>query len=120
MCVKLWDLRNASNMLCSRSRPIYSAQVTDYMERNLSLLHENDCLTDQFFLDVSPDGKYFSTGGYNRSAHVIDIQATTNTTVNCNFKAERDQPAGKLKVYSKNKKITGPPSSEKVDTKKRV
>ena len=44
MCVKLWDLRSASNMHPSKSRPIYSAQVTDYMERNVSLLHENESL----------------------------------------------------------------------------
>ena len=32
MSVKLWDLRNTSSY---NSKPLYSAQVTDYMERNL-------------------------------------------------------------------------------------
>ena len=46
MCVKLWDLRNASNMIPNKSKPVYSAQVTDYMERNLSVLNENESLED--------------------------------------------------------------------------
>jgi hypothetical protein len=37
MCVKLWDIRANAN---TASKPIYSAQVTDYMERNLSKLYE--------------------------------------------------------------------------------
>ena len=118
MSVKLWDLRNVTNLVPTKSKPIYSAQVTDYMERNLPYLHENENLDDQFFLDVSPDGKYFATGAYNRSGHVMDFNSTTNTTIQCNFGAERDQPAGKLKVYGKNKKFTSP-LSEKIEYKKK-
>ena len=95
LSVKLWDLRQVSNAAennqsPSYTKPIYSAQVTDYMERNLNNLLENDSLDDQFFLDISPDGKHMATGGYNKSGHVLDISATSNTVVNTQFGAERD------------------------------
>ena len=118
MSVKLWDLRSASSY---NSKPLYSAQVTDYMERHLPQLLENENLEDQFFLDVSPDGKHLATGGYNRSGHVMDINTTTNTAIPCVFRAERDSIAGKLKVYGKNKKLMTPqPPEAKVEYKKRV
>jgi len=47
-------------------------------------LSREDALDDEFFLSLSPDGKYFATGGYNRAAHVIDANATTNTSITCN------------------------------------
>lgn len=115
MTVKLWDLR-------SSGKPLYSAQVTDYLERNLASLMDQDCLDDQFFMDVTPDGKHIATGGYNKSAHVIDINATTNTVVPCNFGASRDSTAGKLKVYNKNTKrlVTQSNLETKLDAKKSV
>jgi len=60
-------------------KPIYSAQVTDYMEKNLANLMDSDSLDDQFFVDVSPDGKHMATGAYNKSGHVMDINATSNS-----------------------------------------
>lgn len=66
LSAKLWDLRKASNAQSSGGMivdtnpnpvlPIYSAQVTDYLERNLANQLEQDALDDQFFLSVSPDG----------------------------------------------------------------
>ena len=53
------------------------------MERNLNQLSENDQLEDQFFIHASPDGKHIATGGYNRAGHVMDINATSNQTINC-------------------------------------
>lgn len=70
------------------------------MERNLNMLSENDQLEDQFFIHASPDGKHIATGGYNRAGHVMDINATSNQTINCQFRAERDSAASKLKVYN--------------------
>lgn len=104
LSVKLWDLRATSNNGLG-SKPIYSAQVTDYMECNLTTLMDQDSLEDEFFIDVTPDGKHLATGGYNKSGHVIDINATSNTVVPCIFGAPRDQAAGKLKVYSKAKRL---------------
>lgn len=60
-------------------------------------------MDDEFFLDVSPDGKHMVTGGYNKSAHVIDMNATSNTVVQCKFNEKRGSNAGKLKVYNKQK-----------------
>ena len=115
LSAKLWDTRmgtantSSSNGMivdstCS-AKPIYSAQVTDYLERNLSNQLENDALEDQFTLAISPDGKHFCTGGYNKSGHVIDMTATTNTSIMCKFDQKRDTPVGGLKVYGKNKKL---------------
>lgn len=103
---------------------MFSAPVTDYMERNLSTLLDNDNLDDQFFLDVTPDGKYMATGAYNRCGHIIDANAMTNTVVNTIFGAERDSTAGKLKTYNaKNKRLMNSSSTgieAKIDLKKRV
>ena len=98
LSVKLWDLRSSANY-----KPLFSAQVTDYMEKNLSTLYEQDSLDDEFFLDVSPDGKHMVTGGYNKSAHIIDMSATSNTVVQCKFSEKRGSNAGKLKVYNNQK-----------------
>lgn len=57
LSAKLWDMRmgaNASTSMIvdspSTVKPIYSAQVTDYLERNLANQLEQDALDDQFFL----------------------------------------------------------------------
>lgn len=47
--VKLWDLRMA--------RALYSANVTDGMERNINKLYSAGALDDEFFLTLSSDGK---------------------------------------------------------------
>jgi WD40 repeat protein len=86
LTVKLWDIRKASDTC----QPVYSAQVTDYLERNLVSLMEHECLDDQFFCDVTQDGKHIATGGYNKSAHVLDINTTCNTVIPCTFGAPRD------------------------------
>ena len=54
-------------------KPIYSAQVTDYTERNLVRLYENENLNDSFFASVTSDGKHIATGAYNKSGHVMDL-----------------------------------------------
>ena len=130
LSVKLWDIRGAQSDFESYSsnnitKPIYSAQVTDYMERNLGTLLENDSLDDQFFIDLSPDGKHIATGGYNRSGHVLDINTTTNTVIKTVFGADRDSKAGKLRVYGKAKRLVhvsnhNSGSVSRLDLKKRV
>lgn len=91
---KLWDLRKGANGSNSHgmivdtvdsAAPLYSAQVTDYLSSNLSNLLSNDSLDDQFFLDVSPDGKQIATGAYNRSGHVMDLNCTANSAIACQF-----------------------------------
>jgi len=45
------------------------------------------------------------TGAYNKSAHVIDTAATSNSVVRCKYDATYNSQAGKLKVYNKEKKL---------------
>lgn len=112
LSVKMWDLRAAhasynSSIGSGNRRPVFSAQVTDYMERNLGRLLENDSLDDRFFMDISPDSKYIATGGYDRSGHVMDINASSNQVIKTRFGADRGTPAGLLKIYDKQKKPIG-------------
>ena len=109
---KLWDIRKGANPSASMIvnspstvKPIYSAHVTDYLERNLANLLETDSLEDQFSLAISPNGQHFATGGYNKSGHVIDLAATTNTSIACKFNVKKGTAAGSLKVYGKNKRL---------------
>ena len=115
--VKLWDLRKSS-LNSENNRPIYSAVVADYMDSSLTELYQNQNVQDKFFLDVTPDGKHLATGCYNRSGHVIDLNATTNTSIYCKFKSERDAIAGKLMVYGRNKRLNS--VTESIEIKKRV
>ena len=70
-------------------------------------MSREDALDDEFFLSLSPDGKYIATGGYNRAANVIDTNATTNTSIACNHVQNPGQQAGVLKVYNKQKRLIG-------------
>lgn len=47
--------------------------MTDYLEKNLVNLYEEDSIYDKFFMDLSPDNNYVITGAYNKSAHIIDL-----------------------------------------------
>lgn len=62
----------------SETKPIYSAQVTDYLQENLTALLDSGDIQDSFFCEASPDGKHFATGAYDKSAHILDINATAN------------------------------------------
>lgn len=70
MTVRQWDLRIG--------KALFAAEVSDSMSRSLSVLHRNDALDDQFFMTVSQDGQQLVTGAYDKSAHVMDTNATTN------------------------------------------
>lgn len=64
-------------------KSLFAAEVSDSMSRSLSALHKNDALDDQFFMTVSQDGQQLVTGAYDKSAHVMDINAQTNRQVLC-------------------------------------
>jgi len=64
MNVKQWDLRT--------TKAVHSTEVSDAQTQNLQQLQKNDALDDEFFLSLSQDGKHMVTGGYDRSAHLID------------------------------------------------
>ena len=63
--------------------------------------------------------------------HVIDMNATTNTSVVCKFDQARNTPVGSLKVYGKNKRLIkgnsgggssqyNPSADTSIDFRKRV
>jgi len=54
---------------------------------------------------VSPDGRYLATGGYNKSCHVMDVNATMNQAIVCKYGQRRDATVGSLKVYNKKKRL---------------
>lgn len=85
--------------------PVWSAQVTDYLEKNLAELYGNGQTEDLFQLSVSPDGRYLATGGYNKSCHVMDVNATMNQAIVCKYGQRRDTTVGSLKVYNKKKRL---------------
>lgn len=114
MSVKLWDIRHSTGM--HHSKPVYSAQVTEYMEKNLTKLYEQDSLDDEFFLSLSPDSKHIVTGAYNKSAHVIDTNATTNQIVRCRFDAQTGSSAARLKVYNKEKRLSDPTALKNISS----
>lgn len=131
LSVRLWDMRTASSSAggmvvdsAPNVRPVYTAQVTDYMERNLANLYHNSNIADQFFLELSPDGRHMATGAYNKSAHVLDINCTSNKQIACRYdQTWKDPVHGALRVYGKHKRLVASQSqgSERPpDLKKRV
>ena len=112
--VKLWDLRRGANTSMvidsgSETKPVYSAQVTDYIMGNLSSLMEHD-RRDNFFVEASPNGKYIATGAYGKTAHVLNVNATANQTVACKFDRPVGLEAGIVRPYNNKKQLEGRPS----------
>jgi hypothetical protein len=64
------------------------------MDRSLAQFEQEEALDDEFFTALSPDGKHIVTGGYNKTAHVVDINATMNTSLECNFVTESGLKVG--------------------------
>jgi hypothetical protein len=77
------------------------------MDRSLIQFDKEDALDDEFFTTLSPDGKHIVTGGYNKTAHVIDTNATMNTSIECKFNPESGHKTGQTSLYNKNKRIVG-------------
>jgi hypothetical protein len=69
-------------------------------------VYEDDSIYDKFFLDVSPCSNYLLTGSYNKSGHIVDINADNNVTVQAMFDANRGKALGKIRKYAINKKLS--------------
>lgn len=63
-------------------------------------MYENESVFDKFEVNSSPCGNYLLTGAYNNNAHVIDIEATNNCTVEAVFGNKRGKIAAKTRQYS--------------------
>jgi hypothetical protein len=90
------------------------------LEKNLVNLYEEDSIYDKFFMDVSPDNGYMVTGGYNKSAHVIDIGLGSNNTIETKFDMKRGKAAAKPRKYGATKKIPALEGAAAPDFKKKV
>lgn len=94
-------------------RHLHSASTSETMERNLSKLHTAGALDDEFFLSVSADGKHVATGGYDRSAHVMDVAATWNCKIPCRHPQRSGLEAGEYLEYNKRKQLCSDVCSQK-------
>lgn len=64
-------------------------------------------------MDISQDGKHIATGGFYKSAHIMDIDAINNTSLKCKFDLDgsrRDKVVGRTSHYET---FTGPNYKEK-------
>lgn len=111
MTTKIWDIR-------MQGAVVASYHCTDYFEKNLCNLYEDDSIYDRFFLDVSPCSKFMLTGAYNKSGHVMDIEGSYNVSMPCEFDGRRNKMQGKLRKYTSHKKV--PPLDGDIDMKKKV
>ncbi len=78
----IWDIR-------LNKRPLRSFNITDYLEKKLCEAYESESIFDKFDLAVSADSTKLLTGAYNSSAHVIDLQAESNCSIEVNFMERR-------------------------------
>lgn len=60
------------------------------------------------------------TGGYNKSGHIIDINAGHNVTIQANFDLKKDKPVGQIRKYNANKKLSALEGHEANDFKKKI
>jgi WD40 repeat protein len=114
LTVKLWDIRQTNN------KPFLSMHVTDYLEKSLVSLYEDDSIYDRFFLDVSPNSQYLVTGAYNKTAHVVDINGTNNVMMPISFEAKRGKVLSKARKYQTNKKLLPLEGAGATDFKRKV
>lgn len=93
LSLKIWDIRN-------NSKYVKSIQISDYVEKKLCDLYENESVFDKFEVNASHCGNYLITGSYNNNAHVIDIEGTNNSTVEAIFGNKRGKVSAKTRHYT--------------------
>ena len=99
LSVQIWDVRN-------NKQPVQTLNVTEYLDKKLCEVYENERIFDKFDLQVSPDSRMVLTGSYHAHAHVIDLQRRVNTTIDVRFLDKRGKQAGVPRFY-KNKRLIG-------------
>lgn len=82
LSVQIWDVRN-------NRQPVQTLNVTEYLDKKLCEVYENERIFDKFDLQVSPDSRMVLTGSYHSHAHVIDLQRRINTTIEVKFMDKR-------------------------------
>ena len=71
-------------------------------------------------MDVSPCNNYMITGGYNKSAHAIDLSLSHNLTLEAKFEMKRGKAGGKPRKYQPNKKLAALEGQGSIDFKKKI
>lgn len=99
LSVQIWDVRN-------NRQPVQTLNVTEYLDKKLCEVYENERIFDKFDLQVSPDSRMVLTGSYHSHAHVIDLQRRINTTIDVRFMDKRGKQCGIPRLY-KNKRLLG-------------
>jgi serine/threonine-protein phosphatase 2A regulatory subunit B len=72
--VYVWDL-------AMEQQPVATVPVHDYLRSHMCDLYENDCLFDQFRVDVSPDGQRIATGSYHNHFIVHNVRTGATETL---------------------------------------
>ena len=80
--------------------------VTEYLDKKLVQVYENERIFDKFDLSVSPDSRMILTGSYFNHAHVIDLQRRVNSTLSVRFMDKRGKNVSVPRFY-KNKRLIG-------------
>lgn len=73
--------------------------MTDYLEKKLCEVYESETIFDKFDLQISPDSSQVLTGAYNSSAHIIDVQNNTNSSIEVKFMDKRGKSVGIVRPY---------------------
>ena len=81
--------------------------MTDYLEKKLCEVYEQETIFDKFDLQLSPDSNLILTGAYNSNVHVIDVQRGTNCAIDVRFLEKRGKNVGQMRTY-RGKRLQGP------------
>lgn len=95
----IWDVRQ-------NKHPVQTFNVTEYLDKKLCEVYDNERIFDRFDLQVSPDSRVVLTGSYHSHAHVIDLQRRINTTIDVRFMDKRGKNTG-IPRYYKNRRLLG-------------
>lgn len=93
LSICIWDIR-------SNRMPVQNLNVTDYLDKHLLSLYENEKIYDTFKLNISPCSTQLLTGAYQMGAHVIDLQHRVNTKIEVKFANRRGTHVGKTRRYN--------------------
>lgn len=97
LTVKVWDITKVD-------KPIVSITVQEALKSKLCDIFQNDCIFDKFSVAVSKDSNTILTGNYNNCFHAIDINDSSNTQYQINYKKQtvtRPMLAGKPGTLNK-------------------
>ena len=81
LTVKVWDI-------AKNDRPVACVTIQQSLKTKLCDIFENDSIFDRFNIAVSKDSNTLLTGNYNNCFHTIDINDSSNTQFQVNYKKQ--------------------------------